>query len=260
MISRIDPASLSRDQINHLGSAYDLALSRNRRVSHATRDDASYKHALVDFMKNRTWHWFITIPIGRCEDDDSMVRRVRMIEAILCGRYLTKRYHKLPDTMRFSMLVVFEGERRNGDRHAHILAYLPKSTKRKTSHEMLMSLFPQEFRFLWHKLEPPTIERYRLSNKVGSDPLKERYRSSSKVGGIPLKESEIEWQFGKAAIRFECITPNRATYTIKHVRLSDVPWSRFEFATPPRFKAFNNKNLSVIRNRNRQRRRQVGLH
>ena len=51
------------------------------------------------------------------------------------------------------MTVAFEGEVRSGDRHAHILAYVPPSMKRRTSHEMMIGLFPGDFRYLWAKLK-----------------------------------------------------------------------------------------------------------
>jgi hypothetical protein len=244
MTLRIDPASLSRGQIDQLFSAHELALKRKRRRPYAASSDRPYKRAFVDFVKERPWHWFITIPIGRCDDDDSMLRRLRTIEATLCGRYLTKKYHKLPDTARFCLLVAFEGERLNGTRHAHILAYLPKPTKRKISHEMLMGMFPQEFRFLWHKLEPPMKQWHPPHDEICDD---------------HQKESEIEWQFGKPAIKFKRPSTKDIIYTVKNVRLAEVDWSRFEVVRPPHSEPFINKNLNVIRNRNRQRRRQLGL-
>src|SRR5271169_2309912 len=72
--------------------------------------DSSYKQAFVDFIKAQPWHWFVTIPIGQCENDDRVLSDVRKIEATLCSRYVTKRYHKLPHQARYSMLVAFEGE------------------------------------------------------------------------------------------------------------------------------------------------------
>ena len=44
------------------------------------------------------------------------------------------------------MAVAFEGERRCGTRHAHVLAYVPTPTKIRISREMLVNLFPEEFR------------------------------------------------------------------------------------------------------------------
>ena len=81
------------------------------------------------------------------------MRRLRTIEAMLCKRHLVNRYHKLPDDQRFSMIVAFEGEVKSGDRHAHILAYVPPSMKRRTSHEMMIGLFPGDFRYSWATLK-----------------------------------------------------------------------------------------------------------
>jgi hypothetical protein len=51
----------------------------------------------------------------------------------------------------------------------------------------------------------------------------------------------------------------RNVYTVKNVRRDPVPWSRFEFVRPPKFKKFSNENLSVIRNRDRQKKAALGL-
>jgi hypothetical protein len=117
-----------------------------------TTSDKLYKEAFVDFIKSREWHWFITIPIGLCYDDDDVLKRLRLIEAALCGKYLQNRFHKLPDHARFMMVVSFEGESKTGTRHAHVLAYIPSPTKNCSSHSMLVERFPSEFRALWKKL------------------------------------------------------------------------------------------------------------
>ena len=117
-----------------------------------SRSDKPYKEAFVDFIKSRQWHWFITIPIGLCDSDDVVLKRLRAIEAAFCGKYLVNRYHKLPDEARFSMVVAFEGDAKRGDRHAHILAYIPRPSKRRISQSMMIGLFPWEFRFLWNKI------------------------------------------------------------------------------------------------------------
>ena len=71
-----------------------------------SRSDRPYKEAFVDFIKSREWHWFITIPIGLCDSDDVVLKRLRAIEAAFCGKYLVNRYHKLPDEARFSMVAI----------------------------------------------------------------------------------------------------------------------------------------------------------
>src|SRR3954463_16299793 len=115
--------------------------------------DKSYKAPFVNFIKSMQWHWFINIPIGLCDDEDEIMRRLRAIEATLCGKYLVNRYNKLPDTARYSMVVAFEGEVRRGNRHAHVLVYVPSPIKRRIPHSMLISLFGTEFRFLWKKFD-----------------------------------------------------------------------------------------------------------
>jgi hypothetical protein len=194
---------------------------------HEVSSDKSYKQAFVDFIESKKWHWFITIPIGACDGDEDVVRRLRLIEATLCGRHLVNRHHKLPDEQRFSMVVAFEGQIKNGDRHAHILAHIPPSTKRRTSHEMMIGLFPGQFRDLWATLK-------RASNK---------------------STDSVDWFDLLSEPDFKPITPNRKVYVVKHHRLRDVPWSRFDFVTPLKSKPFTNKTLSVIQNRNTQRRR-----
>jgi hypothetical protein len=112
------------------------------------KSDKPYKSATVDFIKSKQWHWFITIPMGYCDNEDNVLKRLRAIEAVFCGKYLINRYHKLPDEARFWMVVGFEGEVKLGTRHAHLLAYIPTPTKKRIPQSMLSNLFPFEFRFL----------------------------------------------------------------------------------------------------------------
>src|SRR6516162_640138 len=114
-----------------------------------------YKSAFVEFIQQLDWDWFITIGIGACPDDDEVLRRLRLIEAILCKKYVLTRYHKLPNRDRFSMAVAFEGEKRLGTRHAHILVHIPQPRKKWTKRSILVSLFCWEFRFLWNLVTPP---------------------------------------------------------------------------------------------------------
>jgi hypothetical protein len=160
--------------------------------------DRTYKHAFVDFIKSRTWHWFITIPIGGCENDDAVVERLRIIEAQLCGEYLGNRYHKMADHERFVSLVAFEGERRCGTHHAHVLVYVPAVTKKCTriSREMLLAVLKEEFRFLWATLRPHGTE---------SRTDRERWY-----------KMRYELQFGDANVA-------GSKYAVKDVRLRDVP-------------------------------------
>jgi hypothetical protein len=185
----------------------------------------TYKSAFVEFIKNLEWDWFITIGIGACPDDDKVLRRLRLIEAILCKKYLLTRYHKLPDRDRFSMLVAFEGEKRLGTRHAHILVHIPQPRKKWTDRSMVVRLFCWEFRALWHRVTPPAERQESiLSPKGRQKPL----------------------TFGR-------INAARTIYTVKSVQGVEIPWSRFEFVTPPKVRKFENENLSVIRDRDRQK-------
>jgi hypothetical protein len=103
--------------------------------------DRRYKDALTDFLASMRWHWFITIPIGDCEADELVLKRLRLIENELCRTYLVNRHSKLPANARFTMAIAFEGERDVGTRHAHILAYVPQPTKRRISQQMAIGLF-----------------------------------------------------------------------------------------------------------------------
>ena len=94
---------------------------------------------------------------------------------------------------------------------------------------MLSNLFPGEFRFLWKKLDL-------LSAQTESEYRRARERDP--WVDITITPANIA----------------RHVYTVKDIRQADVPWSRFEFVTPPKCKKFKNENLSVIRNRDRQRR------
>jgi hypothetical protein len=132
---------------------------------------------------------------------------------------------------RFCMAVAFEGDAKRGDRHAHILAYVPRPSKRRISQSMMIGLFPGEFRFLWNKIRPLSAPHF---EEVWT----------------PYPWEELS--FGRA-------NTARTIYTVKDVRQAEVSWSRFEFVTPPKFDKFINENLSVIRNRDRQRRAALAL-
>jgi hypothetical protein len=188
--------------------------------------DKLYKQAFVDFIKSRKWHWFITIPIGLCAYDNDVLKRLRVIEAAFCGKYLPNRFHRLPDNARFIMVVSFEGESKKGTRHAHLLAYIPSPTKNCISKSTLIERFPSEFRALWKK----------LGLLLASD----------------LEDASVENSFDD--ITFGRANTVRAIYTVKHVRQEEVPWSRFEFVTPPKFRTLKNKNRNMIIYRNRQQR------
>ena len=186
----------------------------------------TYKASFVDFIQQIEWDRFITIGIGHCPDDAEVLRRLRLIEARLCKRYLLNRYHKLPHRDRFTMAVAFEGERTLGTRHAHILVHIPRPLKHCASRLMLVSLFPWQFQFLWHSMRPEH-DRY-------PPPWQPRVIDKPMV-------------FGR-------VNTARKIYTVKRVQQIELPWSRFEFVTPPKTRKFQNQNLSVIRNRDRQKR------
>jgi hypothetical protein len=199
--------------------------------------DHRYKRAFTDFIiTSLTWHWFITIPIGDCEDDELVLKRLRRIENELCKKYLVNRYSKLPANARFTIAIAFEGERELGVRHAHILAYVPQPTKKRISHGMAIDLFPSEFRARW-ELQNNSTNR--------DDP------SWTFIGWGNNKRNSIHHLTG-----FEFGESNRAriVYTLKHVRPDESPWSRFEFVTAPKSKKFSSGNSSVVHNRNLQRR------
>jgi hypothetical protein len=199
------------------------------------RNDRNYKQAFVDFIKSRTWHWFITIPIGQCDNDECVLKLLRRIENQLCRRYLVNRYHKLPDDARFSMVVAFEGEYSCGTRHAHVLAYIPIPTKKRISHQMLSNLFPWEFRVLWVRFRQQLIPPSQGSKKNSSD-------------------RTADWLDQLLEIEVSRANDRRTIYAVKDVRQNEIPWSRFEFVTAPKSYKFLNENLSVIHNRSRQRR------
>jgi hypothetical protein len=158
---------------------------------------------------------------------------------------VARRYHKLPDSARYSMLVAFEGESKLGTRHAHLLVYVPKPKRRTKSHEMTVTFLPQEFRFLWNRFRPNTRTQFEPRKSAGDD-ISDAV--SSRISDEML------------AVKFKRATEIQAIYTIKSVRLNEVPWSRLEFVTPPKTNVFSNKNLNVIKNRDKQRHKQLRLN
>jgi hypothetical protein len=188
----------------------------------------SYKQAFVEFQKTQNYDWSITIGVGFCPPDDQLLKRLTTIDAIFSKKYLVGRYHKLPPDARFLIGVAFEGERSCGSRHAHILVRIPMPIK-KCTRQMLLSGFPFEFQFLWHTLNPS-------ADRVSWSP------AWPKVKG---KSQPFEFCSANAA---------RTIYTIKRVQSVEEPWSRFEIIQPSRKTIFLNENLSVIQNRDRQKR------
>src|SRR5262245_62753884 len=113
---------------------------------------SKYKEEFVNFIASIEWDWFITIPVGSCPSDEEALPRLRRIEAGFNKKYVATRYHKVPDAKRYLMVVAFEGETECGTRHAHILVRVPSCSKKTwLSRTILVSWFPFEFRFLWHK-------------------------------------------------------------------------------------------------------------
>lgn len=173
-----------------------------------------YKFSLVDFIQSKPWHWFITIPIGMCPDDDVVINRLRKIESIFCGKYLVNRYQKLPDEKRFSMVIAFEGYVESGTRHAHILAFIPSPTKTAKSQDVLVMTYPGEFRFLWE-------------NFASVEDTAHQFDRKKQIHFIPANKAT-------------------AIYTVKSVQINSSPYSKFEFITPPKFEKFSNENRLQI--------------
>jgi hypothetical protein len=196
------------------------------------RVKATFKSAFVDFIRAHDWDWVITIGIGSCDDDDELLERLRIIESQLCGKYVSNRYQKFADDDRYWMAVAFEGERKDGTRHAHILVHVPKPRKNCESKEISILRFPWQFMCLWHRVTFLWLKENPLA-KGSSSPRKVRL------------VSPFEFDRANTASR---------VYTVKSIQKDETRWSRFEFVTPPKSKKFKNENLSAIRNRNRQRR------
>jgi hypothetical protein len=204
-------------------------------ISHES-SNKQYKSAFVDFITALQWHWFLTIGVGDCPNDDELLRRLRHIENQLCRRYLVNKYYKLPHQKRYSLAVAFEGERDCGSRHAHVLAYVPIPTKKQVTHDVAINLFQWQFRSAWMELKYKALQQIK-------------------------RHLSVDWT--AADLRFGRANIARTIYGIKDVRKNEIPWSRFEFVTLPKTEKFTNENLSVIRNRDRQRRKilaQCGDH
>lgn len=157
-----------------------------------------YKDAFVNFIASLDWTWFLTIGAGDCPDDDEVLTRLRRIEAQFCKKYICGRYHKLPNRERFMMLVGFEGERKAGNRHAHVLIYVPKIRKKCFSDGSLISGFQYEFQLLWTWFAPDGF--YHLSPWAADKELfpwelgEERYAQVKRMRQPDLKFSPAKRQ------------------------------------------------------------------
>jgi hypothetical protein len=204
----------------------------------------NYKDKFVQFVETLDWQWMVTIGIGSCPNDEELIRRLRIIEAQLCGKYLSNSYHKLGDADRYSMIVGFEGERTRGTRHAHILVRVPKPTKRQISHSLAITLFKWEFWCLWLKLNDNIGVRHSPYS------MKNAHLSKFKDG----EDQEVLKFDGKSLpVKIDRIGSDRVKkyYPVKRVHADDVPWSDVQFVTPPKFKRFENVNTKKIHSLNR---------
>jgi hypothetical protein len=190
-----------------------------------------YKKAFVQFQKDQDYDVSITLGIGFCPPDDEVMKRLTTIDAIISKTYLVSRYHKLPSAARFLIGVAFEGERDCGSRHAHILVRIPKPLKGCCTRAELIDRFPREFEQLWHALSGSTNSFLKLS-------LPNPAKTSGKA--VPL-----EFCNGEVA---------RIIYTVKKVQIEEEDWSRFVFVHQSHGTQFKNQNLSVVQNRDRQKR------
>ena len=182
-----------------------------------------YKQALVSYVAAQDFDWFGTIGIGFCPGEEGTLRRLRLIDAIFSKKYLSSRYHKLPSDQRFLILLAFEGQQASGDLHAHMLVRLPTALK-KGVRSMLIGAFPFQFRFLWDGLNSGAWSTALAALCPGDAPK---------------------------PIHFEPANLARKVYTVSWVH---APAPRFEIIPPPKWHKFENENLKVIRNRDKQKR------
>ena len=205
-----------------------------------------YRDTFVSFIEELDWNWMVTIGIGSCPNDEELIRRLRIIEAQLCGKYLSNSYHRLADADRYSILVGFEGERTNGTRHAHILVHVPKPTKRLTSQALAILRFKWEFWCLWLRLNgnagvhisPYSLESAHLSKfQDGEDQEVLKFHRK----GLPVKIDRV----GSA------VDGVKKHYAVKRIHSEESLWSDVQFVTPPKFNKFENVNTIKIRNLHR---------
>jgi hypothetical protein len=205
-----------------------------------------YRDTFVDFIKELDWNWMITIGIGSCPNDDELMRRLRIIEAQLCGKYLSNSFHKLSDADRYSMVVGFEGEKSKGSRHAHILVRIPTPTKRPMSRSIAIMRFKWEFWCLWLRLND--------SKKRENSPYSARTAHLSKLSDGEDKEV-LKFGTSRLPVKIDRVGPAKggvATYyAIKRVQSDEVAWSDVQFVTPPKSVKFENVNTTKIHNLNR---------
>jgi hypothetical protein len=202
-------------------------------ISAAHNTTTAYKEAFVQFQKDQNYDWSIAIGVGYCPPDDEVLKRLTTIVAILSKRYLVSRYHKLPTEARFIFGVAFEGERCCGSRHAHILVRIPPLMK-KCTREELVDRFPLEFEQLWHTLS------------LSADSI-----LKPSLPSIPKSEKTVPLEFCRAQVA-------RTIYSVKKVQSAEENWSRFAIILQSQVTKFKNKNLSVVQNRDRQKRAALG--
>ena len=163
---------------------------------------------------------------------------------------------------RVQIIVVFEGEATRGDRHCHFLVYVPNPRKMVLSRDTLIDRLPLSIKVLWHDLSetpwsgPSDWSDFRLKFRYPAwfwNKLPSFYKKHPK-GGFEWheKESEIPLDIGRCR-------EEGPRYSLKYVGNYEVDWSDWHFITPPKYTKFENQNLIVCSNRNKQKRRSLGL-
>ena len=210
-------------------------------------EEQNYKDEFVRFIETLDFHWMVTIGIGSCPRDEELIRRLRIIEAQLCGKYCSNQYHKLADADRYSMVVGFEGERTCGTRHAHILVCVPKPTRRQISHSLAIMRFKWEFWCLWLKLNGNVGVQHSPYSMQSAHLSKFRDGDDQEI---------LKFDGKRLPVKIDRIGPTSGTvnkyYAVKRVNSEDVPWSNVQFVTPPKTKTFENVNTKKIHNRSRK--------
>jgi hypothetical protein len=132
---------------------------RRKKLAPNDKDALKYKDLLTKFVQSFRWDLFVTIGVGHCPDDDEARRRFRLIEAKLNKTFVHREYHRLAEADRFWGIIAFEGERERGDRHCHLLLYVPNPKRGELSRDTLIGKLPLWIRILWNNLsEKPWAE------------------------------------------------------------------------------------------------------
>lgn len=212
--------------------------------------------ALRTWMNSYPWDLFTVLGEGYCPPQDETIQRFRQIEARLNKTFICQNYHHLRPDDRFLMMISFEGDRDFGDEHANIVVSVPPfSRKGGLSHEELIGRLPFWINILWDDLSHKPWLWSPLRYKTHSAWLDWRNNLPTFYANELGELCERNNRKKTIPLMIGLCRDQGAKYSLKDVKNEEKEVElKWRFITPPKYIKFENQNLNVCKNRNKQKR------